>query len=300
MEKEIEMKKVSKRFGKKNVLSQIDLTVYKGDVYGLLGLNGSGKSTLMKIFLGLISKDSGQIKVNGQIIEDLQTPKKVGALIEFPSFYEYLNAEKNLSIFTELYGLPKKRIAEVLELVGLDMNNKDKIKHYSMGMKQRLSIARAFLNNPDIIILDEPTNGLDSAGVIEIENLALNLAKHENKTFIITSHILNQVEKVCNRVGILSKGIILSEGDVKTLLAAPTEQYVLELEQSINVDEISNLLHNLAKVISIQDNKITVEIDNTNIGEISALLSNNHLNIRDIQKKTKDLEAYFMERLKIQ
>jgi len=115
MEKEIEMKKVSKRFGKKNVLSQIDLTVYKGDVYGLLGLNGSGKSTLMKIFLGLISKDSGQIKVNGQIIEDLQTPKKVGALIEFPSFYEYLNAEKNLSIFTELYGLPKKRIAEVLE-----------------------------------------------------------------------------------------------------------------------------------------------------------------------------------------
>jgi ABC-2 type transport system ATP-binding protein len=267
MEKEIEMKKVSKRFGKKNVLSQIDLTVYKGDVYGLLGLNGSGKSTLMKIFLGLISN---------------------------------LNAEKNLSIFTELYGLPKKRIAEVLELVGLDMNNKDKIKHYSMGMKQRLSIARAFLNNPDIIILDEPTNGLDPAGVIEIENLVLNLAKHENKTFIITSHILNQVEKVCNRVGILSKGIILSEGDVKTLLAAPTEQYVLELEQSINVDEISNLLHNLAKVISIQDNKITVEIDNTNIGEISALLSNNHLNIRDIQKKTKDLEAYFMERLKIQ
>ena len=169
-----------------------------------------------------------------------------------------------------------------------------------MGMKQRLSIARAFLNNPDIIILDEPTNGLDPAGVIEIENLVLNLAKHENKTFIITSHILNQVEKVCNRVGILSKGIILSEGDVKTLLAAPTEQYVLELEQSINVDEISNLLHNLAKVISIQDNKITVEIDNTNIGEISALLSNNHLNIRDIQKKTKDLEAYFMERLKIQ
>ena len=137
----------------------VTLSISKGEIYGLLGLNGSGKTTLMKIILGLIKKDFGEIKVKGSIMHDLETPKKVGAVIEYPAFYEYLDAKRNLFIFSELYDVPKTRVSDVLKLVGLDVNDKKKVKNYSMGMKQRLSIARAFLNDPDIIILDEPTNG---------------------------------------------------------------------------------------------------------------------------------------------
>lgn len=297
MKKMIEMEKIVKTFGKKEILKGVDLTIYKGDVYGLLGLNGSGKSTLMKIFLGLISKDSGQIKVDGKIIENLETPEKVGALIEYPSFYEYLDAKKNLAIFADLYGTPKERISEVLEMVSLDRSENKKVKNYSMGMKQRLSIARAFLNNPDIIILDEPTNGLDPAGVIEIENLILRLAKKEQKTFIITSHIMGQIEKMCNRVGIISKGIIVTEGNVEQLLITDKERYILQFEKNVNKDDISDILKDHAKILEIKDNEVMIEIKKASIGEVSVLLAENQWNIKDIQKITKDLEEYFMERL---
>lgn len=299
MEKIIEIEKVTKKYGHKNVLQGIDLTIYKGDIYGLLGLNGSGKSTLMKIFLGLIGKDSGQIKVNGKMIENLETPPKVGALIEYPAFYEYLSAVKNLTIFADLYGVSRKRVQQVLEIVGLDTNDEKKVKKYSMGMKQRLSIARAFLNDPDIIILDEPTNGLDPSGVIEIENLITMLAKQEQKTFIITSHIMGQIEKMCNRVGILSNGIIMTEGNVKTLLATDTEQYILVFDRMIDEKKAIDILKSVAEIVKIENCTMTISTKKSSIGKATSLFAANGWIIKDIQKKTRDLENYFMERLNV-
>lgn len=299
MEKVIEIKQIFKKYENTDVLKGVDLTVYKGDIYGLLGLNGSGKSTLMKIFLGLIEKDSGEIRVNGNTMKNLETPSNIGALIEYPAFYEYLNAEKNLTIFANLYGASKERVEEVLKMVGLDRNDKKKVKNYSMGMKQRLSIARAFLNDPDIIILDEPTNGLDPAGVIEIENLITMLAKEEEKTFIITSHMLNQVEKMCNRVGIISDGVILTEGKVETLLDTNTEQYTIDVDAEIDVKTVNNLFKDIAKILMVENCTITLSTPKSGIGKITSLLTENGWNIKDIQKKTRNLENYFIERLNV-
>ena len=294
MEKIIEINNVKKSFNNIKVLDGVTLSISKGEIYGLLGLNGSGKTTLMKIILGLIKKDFGEIKVKGSIMHDLETPKKVGAVIEYPAFYEYLDAKRNLFIFSELYDVPKTRVSDVLKLVGLDVNDKKKVKNYSMGMKQRLSIARAFLNDPDIIILDEPTNGLDPVGVVEIENLILKLAKKENKTFIITSHILSQIEKMCNRVAIISNGKIVTEGNVKTLLSSDKEQYMLEFDEYIDVHRVSKILNDLATIKSADNNKIVIEIQKSDIGNISSVFVENHMHIKDIQKITHDLEDNFI------
>ena len=294
----IELENISKAYDCKVLINDFSYNFLKGDRVGFVGKNGCGKTTLMKIILGLIKKDFGEIKVKGSIMHDLETPKKVGAVIEYPAFYEYLDAKRNLFIFSELYDVPKTRVSDVLKLVGLDVNDKKKVKNYSMGMKQRLSIARAFLNDPDIIILDEPTNGLDPAGVVEIENLILKLAKKENKTFIITSHILSQIEKMCNRVAIISNGKIVTEGNVKTLLSSDKEQYMLEFDEYIDVHRVSKILDDLAAIKSADNNKIVIEIQKSDIGNISSVFVENHMHIKDIQKITHDLEDFFMERIK--
>lgn len=220
MRKIIETKNLTKVFKNSTVVNRVNIKVNEGDIYGFLGPNGAGKSTTIKMMLGLVNPTEGTTIINNY---DIKTERKkaiefVGAMVEAPSFYGYLSGYKNLKLYANLYGKDDERINEVLELVGLSNVKNKKVSNFSLGMKQRLAIARAFLNNPKLVILDEPTNGLDPQGVIEIRNLIRELAVKENVTFIICSHILSEVQNICNRISIINNGEILVEGNVKELL----------------------------------------------------------------------------------
>lgn len=209
----IETKSICKSFGKQTVLDEVSLMVPKGCVYGLLGPNGAGKSTLMKILSGMMRPDEGTVYFNGKewSREDLN---RTGVLIEQPPLYENLSAEENLKVRTLLLGLPESRIREVLQTVGLKDTGKKRAGQFSMGMKQRLGIAAALLNSPSLLILDEPTNGLDPFGIQELREMIRGFADH-GITVMVSSHILSEVEQVADYVGIISEGVLGYQGGMK-------------------------------------------------------------------------------------
>lgn len=209
----LETKGISKSFARQKVLKGISLKVPQGCVYGLLGPNGAGKSTLMKMFSGMMRPDEGEIYFRGKRWTR-DSLKETGVLIEQPPLYENLTAEENLEVRTLLLGLPKRRIQEVLEIVDLKNTGKKRAGQFSMGMKQRLGIAAALLNHPSLLILDEPTNGLDPFGIQELRELIRGFA-HEGITVIVSSHILSEVEQVADYVGIISDGVLGYQGRMK-------------------------------------------------------------------------------------
>ena len=220
MENIIEINSLKKSYGSFDAVKDVSFQVKKGEIFGFLGPNGAGKSTTIKMILGLVKPTEGTALINKY---DIVSQRKnaiefVGAMVEAPSFYGYLSGYKNLKLYANLYQKDDNRINEVLELVGLSNAKNKKVSNYSLGMKQRLAIARAFLNNPKIVILDEPTNGLDPQGVIEIRNIIRYLAKTENVTFIVCSHILSEVQNLCNRISIINNGEILVEGNTEDLI----------------------------------------------------------------------------------
>ncbi|MGL5381558.1 ABC transporter ATP-binding protein [Clostridium sp.] len=215
----LEVKQLTKQYKDIFAVNQINMNVKKGKIYGFLGPNGAGKSTTIRMILGLIRKDNGSIEFFGKQFEKdkMNILKKVGALIEQPSYYSHLNAYDNMKIITLLKNGDIKEIDNILKTVGLlDVRNK-KVSKFSLGMKQRLAIGLALINNPEIIILDEPTNGLDPFGRIEIRDLLRQLADDYNKTIIISSHILNEMENLVDDVGIINKGKMIYEGSLKEL-----------------------------------------------------------------------------------
>jgi ABC-2 type transport system ATP-binding protein len=241
-EKIIEIENLSKKFKDLKAVDKLNLNVYRGDVFGFLGPNGAGKSTTIRMILSLISPTSGSIKLFGKSLKNNRKNllSRIGAIVEKPDFYGYLSAYKNLEILGKLsnVNISSKRIMEVLELVGLEKRFKSKVKTFSHGMKQRLGIAQALLHNPELIILDEPTTGLDPQGMKEIRDLIIYLSKNENKTIFLSSHILYEVELVANRMIIIDKGSAKVEGKVNELLNAN------KLKVTFEVDDI-----NKAKVI---------------------------------------------------
>lgn len=210
----LEVNALSKRFGKIQAVNSISFKVEKGNVYGLLGPNGSGKSTTLGILLSTINATEGSWSWFGKTGTSTDDLKKIGAIIEHPNFYTYLSAEKNLKIVCEIKGASYDRIDEVLELVGLLDRKKYAFSTFSLGMKQRLSIASAMLNQPEVLILDEPTNGLDPEGIIQIREIIKKIAS-SGTTIILASHLLDEVEKVCSHVIILKKGVSLYCGEVE-------------------------------------------------------------------------------------
>ena len=231
-EKVLEIKNLCKSYGKRKIINNLNMTVFKGDVYGFLGANGEGKTTTIRMITSLIRSDSGEILINEKsVIKNRdQAIKNIGAMVEAPKFYENLSGYENLKLMAKLIdGTSDKDIDKLLELVGLKDRGKDKFASYSMGMKQRLGIANALLGNPDLIILDEPTNGLDPYGMRDINELIVSLAKTSNKTFIISSHLLHEMEGICNRVGILHDGHLCIEGDVKKLVSGNNVSNLEEL-----------------------------------------------------------------------
>ncbi len=212
---------LGKRFKDRWAARNINLEVYKGDVFGFLGPNGAGKSTTMRMMLSLINPSEGEVEIFGRSLkrERERALTSVGGIVEKPDFYLYLSARKNLEIAGALNGgAAQKRIDEVLELVGLLPRAKDNVKTYSHGMKQRLGIAQALLSDPELIILDEPTNGLDPQGMKEVRDLVVHLARDQKKTIFLSSHLLNEVEMVASRMAVINKGALVVQGDVQRLL----------------------------------------------------------------------------------
>ena len=235
----LEIKNLQKKFGNFNALTNISFNVYEGDIFGFLGPNGSGKSTTIRCILSLIKQDAGLINIFGKKIKENRKEilSKIGCIIEKPDFYKYMSAKKNLEIFSRISGISvsKNKIYEMLEFVGLSSREKDKVKGFSHGMKQRLGIAYTLLHNPDLIILDEPTTGLDPQGIVEIRNLILRLNKEENKTILLSSHQLSEIELIANRMVIINKGEKIIEGNVSELLN--NEEILVEF----NVNDINEL-----------------------------------------------------------
>jgi len=210
---------LTKQYGKRTVVNNLNLEVKRGEIFGFLGPNGAGKTTTIRMALGLISANSGHVEVLGKnvVTERAHVLPRVGALIETPALYLYLSGRNNLrAIGSALGGVPDQRIEEVLELVGLRARQKDRVKTYSLGMKQRLGIAIALLHDPDLLILDEPTNGMDPAGIVEMRDLMHRLAS-QGKTIFISSHLLTEVQQICTRVAIISLGKLIVESSIAEL-----------------------------------------------------------------------------------
>ncbi|HBG69906.1 MAG: ABC transporter ATP-binding protein [Bacteroidetes bacterium GWF2_43_63] len=292
MESVLTTTSLSKQFGKLNAVSNLSLDVRKGCVYGILGPNGSGKTTTLGILLDVVPQTSGSFKWFGQE-PSYQLRKRIGSILETPNFYGYLSAEKNLRISADIKEVPYSDIERVLKIVNLFDRKNDKFKYYSLGMKQRLSIAAALLGNPEVLILDEPTNGLDPQGIYEIRELIQN-ASAQGLTIIMASHMLDEVEKICTDVAIIKKGELLVQGRVSELLGSG---YIVEV-QAANMDSLHNALKELNTVTDVKKelDKFIVtfssEISNENINKF---LFEKGIILTHLASKRKNLEMQFLE-----
>lgn len=297
-EKIIEVSGLTKVFKELTAVNNLTLNVYKGDVFGFLGPNGAGKSTTIRMLLSLIRPTSGTIKIFGLPLLTHRNDilRRIGAIVEKPDFYGYMTAYRNLEILGSISGCDtsKKRIMEILELVGLEKRYKSKVKTYSHGMKQRLGIAQALLHNPDLIILDEPTTGLDPQGMKEIRDLIIHLSRDQKKTIFLSSHILYEVELVANRMVILNKGTTIIEGAVQDLLDATHLNVTFEVDDVVKAETILKNNFPSVPIDSITTDKILLRSGKEDIALINRAFIENGLSVSEISPK-KSLEEYFLK-----
>ena len=297
-EKIIEVSHLVKYYGKFKAVDDASFDVFRGDVYGFLGPNGAGKSTTIRTILSLIKPTAGQIKVFGKDITAHRNyiMQRIGCIVEKPDFYNYLSAEKNLEIFSRISGvdITRKRIHEIIDFVGLKGREKDKLRGFSHGMKQRLGIAQTLIHDPELIILDEPTTGLDPQGIIDIRNLILQLKHERNKTILLSSHILSEIELIANRMVIINKGKIIAQGSVTELLNSQ------DLIVSFQVDDV-NKAQQLAstsglnlEIESTDNRNLLLHISHEKIPILNKLFCDNHIQVFSIEAKRK-LEDYFLK-----
>jgi ABC-2 type transport system ATP-binding protein len=215
----ISLENVKKTLGKREVLKGISFTVARGDVFGYLGPNGAGKTTTIRILLGLLQSDSGRLDIMGQDISKSDTRRKIGFALDPDGLYDNMTAEENLEFYARIYGLSDaaRRIAELLGAVGLSDRAKDRVGTYSKGMRQRLALARAMTHDPEVLVLDEPTAGVDPSGQMEVRQIILDAAHHKNKTVFLSSHNLDEVQRICNRIALIDRGEIKLYGETETL-----------------------------------------------------------------------------------
>lgn len=283
-------------FGNQTIVKDLSLQVPKGSIYGFLGPNGAGKTTTIKILLNLLKSPSDQVFIFGKEINSnrIAILKRVGALVEQPAIYGHLTGKENLINRCILLGIKKTKAVEMLALVGLTDAANKKASKYSLGMKQRLGIAQALISDPELLLLDEPTNGLDPNGIIEVRNLMIELATKHQKTILVSSHLLAEIERTATHVGIINKGQLLFQGTIDELhqLSKP----MLEIE----VNNIGNASAFIAKagyeIINQTDKKITVPFTSAQkSGELNTLLVQNGFTVSSLYQQRKDLENLFLD-----
>ena len=294
--KVIQTKELTKKYGEQTVVNQINLHVKKGRIYGLLGRNGAGKTTIMKMMLGLTAATSGSIELFGSPLwgNEKTIYPRIGAMIEHPGFYPNLTGTENLEIFAKLRGTASNHaVKHALELVGLPYKDKKTFGKYSLGMKQRLGIANAILHDPELLILDEPTNGLDPIGIAEMRNFMKNLSTQQGKTILISSHILSEIALLADDVGILDQGVLLEESSMEELKKRNAKYILLE------VSDIPKTLLILERNFQVQEYSVqdehTLRIYDTslNVGELNKSLVLNHITVISAGLYNNTLEDYF-------
>ncbi len=295
MEYIIETNNIEKRYKNYKALNQLNLHIKKGGIYGLIGKNGAGKTTLIRIICGLQKPTDGSYSIYGisnKSKKIIDVKKRVGAIIETPSIYLDMTAEDNLKEQYKIIGLPSYyNLKEILNLVGLSETGEKKAKNYSLGMKQRLGIAIALVGNPDILILDEPINGLDPEGIVEIRELILKLNKEKGITFLISSHYLDELSKIATHYGVLDKGTIIKEISSEEL--KKNNQKRIELKVT-NINECVRYLEQVQIPYQVlPDNRINI-YQKINISDFTIDLSKLNCTITEFHEKEETLESYFM------
>lgn len=298
MQQIVKVSGLTKQFGSFTAVNQLSFSVDQGDVYGFLGQNGAGKSTTIRMLLTLITPSEGDLELFGMPLHSHRKEilQQVGAVIEKPDVYKYLSAYENLKLFARLSGIKPTRalLMNQLEQVGLAERAHDIVKTFSQGMKQRLGIGIALVHNPQLIVLDEPTNGLDPQGIADIRNLILFLSREQNKTVIVSSHLLNEIEQIATRILIIDKGKKLVEGSASALINE--EQAILEMEVS-NRESANQILASSEwsnQMLPEREGKLLVKIKKSDIPDFNRMLASNGVDIYSLASRN-NLEDYFLQ-----
>ncbi len=288
--------KLRKKIGEKILVDDISFSIKEGDVVGFIGPNGAGKTTVIKLILGLMKLSDGQVNINGFDLKKnfVKAMEKVGSIVESPDLYMYLSGYDNLKLVANNYkNISKNRIDEVAKIVGLENKIKDKVSTYSLGMRQRLGLAEAIINKPQLLILDEPTNGLDVEGIIEIRKLIKYLSK-QGMAILISSHNLNEIDNICNRIIAIKKGKIVADDTIENFKALEGKKsYILELNC---LDNIKDVIKNYEFEI-ISKNKIRVFISKNEVDELMKQLMDNKYQIYTLNEENLTSEEAFIKKV---
>jgi ABC-2 type transport system ATP-binding protein len=289
-----------KFFGNEPVLKNISLQVPEGSIYGFLGPNGAGKTTTLRLLLGLLKKQEGTIRIFGKEFQKsrMNILKNIGSLIESPSLYAHLTARENLEVLQKIYRCPKTRIDEALEIVGLSQTKSKKAGQFSLGMKQRLSIAVAIFHQPSLLILDEPTNGLDPNGIIEIRALLKKLNSEHKTTIVISSHLLAEIEKLVSHIGVINKGKILFQGTLDELRQEQMHNSVIHFDTNDNDKATKIISSNGLTPISVNGRIKLPLIEKEVIAKLNRQLVEQGVEVYQISTSQKDLESIFIDFVK--
>ena len=286
---------IVKKYGTATILNKINMNIQKGDIYGFIGKNGAGKTTFMRCVLSLTSCNSGEVKFFGdKTIQEVGL--KVGSLIEAPGLYKNASAYENLKRFSILYGADESKIEEILKIVGLSNTGDRKAKDFSLGMRQRLGIAIALLGDPELLLLDEPINGLDPEGIKEIRDIIVKLNKEKNITFMISSHLLDELSKIVNRYGIINKGELIEEIEAKELHEKCKNKLVIECDNPKKASEIVSKIAPKNDII-VNNKSIEVKSHLTDSGKMNKELVNAGVTVNALYVREDSLEEYFMKKI---
>lgn len=291
----LELKNVSKSFGKRKVIDNISLKVNSGEIFGFLGPNGSGKTTTIKMILRLIDSDEGEIKVNGfdNRKQFEQAMECIGAIVENPDMYKYMSGIDNLKLHARIRNIDERRIYEVLEMVGLRDRAKDKVGKYSLGMKQRLGLALTLLHNPKVLILDEPTNGLDPAGIKQLRDILKKISHEENVAVFVSSHILTEMQQMCDRVAVLDNGKIVKIEQITNSEEEKIETTELRLK---NKEKAIKILKEKFEVdAKVEKNNLLVTIQTEKVPEVVKELAIEDVGVKAVIPREHNLEEIFFD-----
>ncbi|GKX68352.1 ABC transporter ATP-binding protein [Inconstantimicrobium mannanitabidum] len=296
MKKVLEVNNVKKKLGKREIIKGITFDVNEGEIFGFLGPNGAGKTTTIRMLVDLIHPDSGEIKIFGYNLKTERTKalENIGAVVENPELYKYLSGRENLMQIARVRKLPKEEVQRVIEIVGLKDRINDKVKKYSLGMKQRLGLAAALLGEPKLIILDEPTNGLDPSGIIDFREIVKTAAKEKNMAVFVSSHILSEVQQLCDRVAFINNGVIQSVEDMNAEFTTETEVLVLKTTDDDAAVEIVKGI-SMVKDCTVRESMINVQLETGKTPDFVEELVKNNIRINEIYRKHEQLEQRYME-----
>lgn len=283
-----------RQFDKQQSVSNLNMNVIKGNIYGFLGPNGAGKTTTIRMLLGLIRPTSGQVRIFGQDMpKDRYTIlNRIGSLVECPSYYGHLSGYENLEVIAKLLDVSSKRIYEVLDIVRLSKEARKTVKAYSLGMKQRLGIAAALLNNPEMLILDEPTNGLDPSGIHEIRELIISLPKQFGITVLVSSHLLSEIDQMATQVGIINEGKLIFEDNIDVLRLKSSPKLYIETDRPFDVQKLLQTSGNPAE---IEDNTVVLsQVEYNMAAEINKMIVLAGFSVYRLRETKPSLESIFL------